>query len=111
MLPADPGLRGLQPGARRRRPPGDVAARHHRPGVELDQEPERAGLPADDPRWRVPWLEPFLEVPADAVWPRLMTVPHQRAAGSLGPEFIAWAEERSGRELRWWQRLAGYQAA
>jgi hypothetical protein len=35
-----------------------------------------------------------------------MSVPHRRAAASLGPEFIAWAEERSGRSLRWWQRLA-----
>ena len=34
-----------------------------------------------------------------------MTVPHRRAVGSLGPEFIAWAEERSGRPFRWWQRL------
>jgi hypothetical protein len=35
-----------------------------------------------------------------------MSVPHRRAAGSLGPEFIGWAEARSGRPLRWWQRLA-----
>jgi hypothetical protein len=35
-----------------------------------------------------------------------MTVPHPKAVGSLGAEFIAWAEERSGRALRWWQRLA-----
>jgi hypothetical protein len=34
-----------------------------------------------------------------------MTVPHPRAAGSIGPAFIAWAEERTGRPLRWWQRL------
>ena len=34
-----------------------------------------------------------------------MTVPHSRAAGSLGPEFIGWAEDRSG-PLRWWQKLA-----
>jgi hypothetical protein len=35
-----------------------------------------------------------------------MSVPHRRAAGSLGPEFIRWAEDRSERSLRWWQRLA-----
>ena len=34
-----------------------------------------------------------------------MTVPHVRAVGSLGPEFCRWAELRSGRPLRWWQRL------
>jgi hypothetical protein len=79
-----------------------------RPGevpVVPEPEPERDGLAGNDKRWRVPWLRPFRRVPADAVWPRLMTVPHPRAAGSLGPEFIAWAEERSG-PLRWWQRLA-----
>jgi hypothetical protein len=34
-----------------------------------------------------------------------MTVPHPRAAGSLGPEFIRFAEGREGRALRWWQKL------
>ena len=56
----------------------------------------------------MPWLKGLLRPPADATWPRLMTVPHPRAAGSLGPEFIAWAE-KSGTQrkpLRWWQRLA-----
>src|SRR5262245_29011328 len=71
--------------------------------VEL--EPEPAGLPRDDPRWRVPWLRGLRTPPAGAVWPRLMTVPHPRAAGSLGREFVRWAEARSGVELRWWQRL------
>ena len=32
-------------------------------------------------------------------------MPHRRAAGSLGSEFVRWAEKRSGRPLRWWQRL------
>ena len=35
-----------------------------------------------------------------------MTAPHPRAVGSYGPEFSAWSEARSGRPLRWWQRLA-----
>ena len=70
-----------------------------------EPEPERDGLPADDERWDVPWLKRFRRVPADAVWPRLMTVPHPRAESSLGPEFIRYAERRSGRPLRWWQRL------
>jgi hypothetical protein len=34
-----------------------------------------------------------------------MTVPHPAAVGSLGKEFVRFAEARSGRELRWWQRL------
>lgn len=79
-----------------------------RPGTEVaapDSEPERAGLHHDDRRWRVPWLDDLLDVPADATWPRLMTVPHPRAVASLGEEFTAWAQERSGRSLRWWQRL------
>jgi hypothetical protein len=74
------------------------------PAPLLEQD-ERAGLDAGDGRWRVPWLAGLLAVPADATWPRLMTVPHPRAAGSLGPEFITWAQARSGRPLRWWQRL------
>lgn len=73
--------------------------------TELDVAPERDGLPAGDRRWRVPWLESLRGVPADAVWPRLMSVPHRAAAGSLGAEFVAWAGERSGRPLRWWQQL------
>jgi hypothetical protein len=34
-----------------------------------------------------------------------MTVPHPAAAGSLGKEFVRFAEGRSGRDLRWWQKL------
>src|SRR5262245_54206921 len=71
-------------------------------GVELD--PERTGLEQSDRRWRVPWLRGLRRPPADAVWPRLMTVPHPAATGSYGKEFAGWAEQRSGRELRWWQR-------
>lgn len=81
-----------------------------RPGAvlaptEYEPPPEREGLAASDPRWRVPWLRGLLDVPADAVWPRLMTVPHPRAVGSLGEEFAEFALSRSGRPLRWWQRL------
>ena len=72
----------------------------------VEPEPEREGLAWSDKRWRVPWLRGLRRPPADATWPRLMTVPHQNAVGSLGPEFIRFAEERSGRSLRWWQRLA-----
>jgi hypothetical protein len=79
-----------------------------RPTVELadtEPEPERDGLPAAHRCWRVPWLRELRSVPEDATWPRLMSVPHRRAVGSAGAEFIAWAEDRSGAELRWWQRL------
>src|SRR4029077_14349435 len=67
---------------------------------------ERAGLGAKDRRWNRVWLRELRRPPADATWPRLMTVPHPKAKGSLGPDFIAFAEERSGRPLRWWQQLA-----
>ena len=70
-----------------------------------EPEPERDGLEQSDERWRVPWLSSLLAVPADAVWPRLMTVPHPRAVGSLGDEFVEFAEKRSSGRLRWWQRL------
>jgi hypothetical protein len=79
-----------------------------RPGVELaslEPEPERPGIPVSDSCWRVPWLKGLRRPPRDAVWPRFMTVPHPRAVGSLGREFCRWAERRSGRPLRWWQRL------
>jgi hypothetical protein len=70
-----------------------------------EPEPDRLGLSADDARWQVAWLKGLRRVPRDASWPRLMTVPHPSAVGSLGPEFISWAEQRTGRSLRWWQRL------
>jgi hypothetical protein len=73
--------------------------------LRAELEPERDGIPAADPVWAVPWLKSFRKVPADATWPRLMTVPHPQAAGSLGPGFIRWAQKRSGRPLRWWQKL------
>ena len=52
------------------------------------------------------WLDGLRTPPPDATWPRLMTVPHPAAVGSLGPEFWRFAETRSGRPLRWWQQLA-----
>jgi len=73
----------------------------------LEPRPEPEGLAADDERWRVPWLERLLDMPGNATWPRLMTVPHPRAVGSLGPELVAFAEKRrGGRPLWWWQQLA-----
>jgi hypothetical protein len=68
-------------------------------------EPERDGVDRLDKRWRVPWLAGLRRVPKDATWPRYMTVPHPAAVSSIGPEFIRWAEQRTGRPLRWWQRL------
>ena len=68
-------------------------------------EPERDGLDPGDERWDVPWLKGLRKVPKDAVWPRLMTVPHPRAVDSLGPEVVKAAVQRSGIRLRWWQKL------
>jgi hypothetical protein len=79
------------------------------PGI-VEPERERDGLPPSDRRWRVPWLRGLRRPPTNATWPRLMTVPHPRAVRSLGPEFIRWAEQRTGRELRWWQRLVATRA-
>jgi hypothetical protein len=87
---------------------GLVATGRWRPGVDvvgLEIEPERQGLGQGDRRWAVPWLKGLRRPPPDATWPRLMTVPHPRAVGSLGPAFIREAEARTGRTLRWWQRL------
>jgi hypothetical protein len=72
----------------------------------LEDVPERDGLAWSDRRWMVPWLKGLRRPPQDAMWPRLMTVPHGQATGSLGPEFVRFAEDRSGKSLRWWQRLA-----
>jgi hypothetical protein len=74
--------------------------------VLVQPEPEPVGLTSADPRWDVPWFAGLRRAPRDSSWPRLMSVPHARAVGSLGPEFIRWAQKRSGRRLRWWQRLA-----
>src|SRR5262245_6314189 len=63
-----------------------------RPGVDvagLEPEPERDGLAADDPRFDVPWLAELRDLPESATWPRLMSVPHRRAVGSLEPEFTS----------------------
>jgi hypothetical protein len=68
------------------------------------EEPE--GFPVESSVWDVPWLEELRDLPANATWPRLMTVPHPRAVASLGPEVGRWAEERRGRPWRWWQSLA-----
>lgn len=72
---------------------------------DLDEVPEADGFPVESPVWDVSWLDDLREVPADAVWPRLMTIPHPRAVGSLGGEFEVWVRENRGITLRWWQRL------
>jgi hypothetical protein len=83
-----------------------ATAGRRQPLLQLEPlELELDGLLASDPRWRVPWLEGLLEPPEDATWPRLMTVPHPAAAGSLGAEFVAWVERREGQRMRWWQKL------
>src|SRR5215471_11328940 len=67
------------------------------------REPE--SLSEAHPGFARDYLRALLPIPADSLWPRLMTICHPRAVSSLGDEFCRWAEERSGRELRWWQRL------
>src|SRR5262245_47789596 len=42
----------------------------------VEESPEPSGFAQADPVWSVPWLESLRRVPADATWPRLMTVPH-----------------------------------
>ena len=66
---------------------------------------EPAGFGPRDPVWDRPWLSGLRRVPADATWPRLMTVPHPRAVDSLGAEVARWVRRRRGRKWRWWQRL------
>jgi hypothetical protein len=80
-----------------------VSLKGSRPPAE--RPPEPAGLPVDDSAWNVPWLDGLRHVPADAVWPRLMSAPHARAVGTYGEAFAAWTLERTGTELRWWQHL------
>jgi hypothetical protein len=71
------------------------------------EDPRPSSPPAPHPAWdRAPWLTALREIPADGQWPRLMTLPHPRAVGSYGAEMVAWTLNRTGRELRWWQRLS-----
>ena len=76
-----------------------------------EPEPERDGLAHDDPRWRVPWLSSLLAVPADAVWPRLMTVPHPRAVGSLGGRVRGVRREAEQRPVALVAEAGRYSAA
>lgn len=73
---------------------------------DLVEVAEADGLDVDDAVWDVaPWLDDLRDVPADAVWPRLMTAPHPAAVDSLGLEFEWWCRTHRGVVLRWWQRL------
>lgn len=66
---------------------------------------EPAGFPVGDAVWDVPWLDALRDVPANAWWPRLMTVPHPRAVGSIGADMVGWVRTELGVVLRWWQVL------
>jgi hypothetical protein len=59
----------------------------------------------DSDVWDVPWLEELRDVPESASWPRLMTLPHPDAVGSYGAEVDRQYRRRTGKDLRWWQRL------
>lgn len=71
---------------------------------DVVEEPD-AGFGVDDPVWQVAWLADLLDVPANATWPRFMTVPHPKAVGSYGEQFEEWSRTSFGVELRWFQRL------
>ena len=82
---------------------GSIVQSAVKPVVEVV---EPVGFDVADAVWDVaPWLDVLREVPADAVWPRLMTGPHPVAVASLGASFCAWSKRRTGRDLRWWQQL------
>jgi hypothetical protein len=76
---------------------------------EADSETIRTPGP-DDPVWdEAPWLDRFRNVPADATWPRLMSLPHPDAVGTYGQELCdQFASRHDGRQLRWWQQLAAH---
>lgn len=78
-----------------------------RPDPVIDADPD--GFDVDHPVWdRAGWLDALREIPADGWWPRLMTVPHPDAVGTLGPEVEAWAKHEYGIVFHWWQRLFVY---
>ena len=61
----------------------------------------------DDPVWDdAPWLDGLRELPDDATWPRLMTLPHPRAVGTYADELCEVFTAVHKRQPRWWQRLA-----
>jgi len=76
-----------------------------RPRVAAPEFVEPDGFGVGDAVWDVPWLDDLRGVPENGWWPRLMTVPHRRAAGSIGDEFVEWVRVELGVTLRWWQRL------
>lgn len=75
-------------------------------------EPARAGWQDVGDIWGLPFDE------ETGVWPRFMTRPHPRAVGTLGWEFIEWAEAEGQRllnpkrseGLRWWQKAVALRA-
>jgi hypothetical protein len=71
----------------------------------LEELAEPDGFELGEALWDVAWLDDLRDVPAGAVWPRLMTAPHPAAVGSLGREFEWWCRAHRGVELRWFQRL------
>ena len=74
-----------------------------------DAEPEPITPGPTDSIWDAcPWLAPLLVVPANATWPRHMSLPHPDAVGSYGAAAVAWIEQERGTHLRWWQQLVFY---
>lgn len=80
--------------------------RGERPPEPLPADVDPDGYDVDHPVWdRAGWLDALREVPVDGWWPRLMSVPHPDAVGTLGDEVAQWARAEYGVELFWWQRL------
>ncbi len=83
--------------------------------VEIGGYVDETGLVENSPALSaVPWLSQLEPVGGTFVWPRVMTSPHPRAVGSLGPDAITWIENRragdiyvpkSQKTLRPWQKL------
>lgn len=69
---------------------------------------EPLGFDVDADVWdEAPWLDELRDVPDNATWPRLMSLPHPDAVGSYGARAAQWAKTRRG-EWRWWQKLFAY---
>ena len=66
---------------------------------------ETAPTPSDGVWDAAVWIDRLRDVPSDATWPRYMSAPHPRAAGSYGDEYAEWVAGRLGDTLRWWQYL------
>ncbi|MBC7269894.1 MAG: HNH endonuclease [Streptomyces sp.] len=113
---------GVRPVSSPAGPPAGAAALRFPPTEPEDPGPGRVpGLTGDDlglpghltwenllrsaPEW---FREEFGEPPPDAAPPLLVTAWHPRAAGTYGPDAVAFSVDKLGITPRWWQKLALY---